>query len=107
MAPGHGHVEKYEQTEKVGRMALQQKKLMGRGLFDFRVRDDKIVFFKWRDVKCVRLATVQRTRKDCTREEFACPQAIYDYNVFMGGVDKADMLCGLYGVSRKSKKVVA
>ena len=22
----------------------------------------------------------------------------------MGGVDKADMLCGLYGVSRKSKK---
>ena len=24
--------------------------------------------------------------------------------MFMGGVDKADMLCGLYGVSRKSKK---
>ncbi|KAK3791503.1 hypothetical protein RRG08_055526 [Elysia crispata] len=65
---------------------LTDEKDLNRGDFDFRS------------------TVVNRTQKDGTRAEIQCPQAIFDYNVFMGGVDKADMLCGLYGVSRKSKK---
>ena len=92
---------------------LTDEKDLNRGDFDFRVSNDDITFFKWMDVKCVHVASnfhstkstvVNRTQKDGTRAEIQCPQAIFDYNVFMGGVDKADMLCGLYGVSRKSKK---
>ncbi|KAK3758964.1 hypothetical protein RRG08_005590 [Elysia crispata] len=36
--------------------------------------------------------------------EVSCPMAIKDYNCNMGGVDKADMLCSLYGMDRKSRK---
>ena len=31
------------------------------------------------------------------------PQAVNDYNIRMGGVDKADLLCSLNGASGKSK----
>lgn len=92
---------------------LVEEKKLTRGDFDYRVSDDGLVFFKWMDSKCVHIASnyhstektsVLRTQKDGTRTEVACPHAISDYNKFMGGVDKADQLCGLYGVSRKSKK---
>ncbi|KAK3691254.1 hypothetical protein RRG08_031518 [Elysia crispata] len=91
---------------------LTDDKDLNRGDFDFRVSNDDITFFKWMDVKCVHVASnhstkstvVNRTQKDGTRAEIQCPQAIFDYNVFMGGVDKADMLCGLYGVSRKKDR---
>ena len=38
---------------------------------------------------------VLRTMKDGSRKAFACPKAVKDYNIYMGGVDKADffVLC--------------
>ncbi|GFO06574.1 PiggyBac transposable element-derived protein [Plakobranchus ocellatus] len=65
------------------------------------------------DVKCVHLVSnfhsteptvVKRKLREGNRADFPCPKAIQEYNQNMGGVDKADMLCSLYGVSRKSKK---
>ena len=49
---------------------------------------------------------VNRRNKDgsVTVLQVPCPEAIKDYNSYMRGVDKADMYCGLYGISRKSKK---
>ena len=71
------------------------------------------MFYKWKDNKVVTLlskfhgtesATVLRTKKDGRRINFNFPVAIKDYNTYMGGVDKADMLISSYGLSRKSKK---
>ena len=43
-------------------------------------------------------------QRDTSRLEFPCPAAVKDYNSYMGGVDKADILFSIYGVGRKSKK---
>jgi hypothetical protein len=50
------------------------------------------------------VSEILRTQKDGTKKTFPCPIAIKEYNSYMGGVDKADMLCGIYSVNRKSKK---
>lgn len=49
-------------------------------------------------------ATIKRTQKDETKKEFNCPIAAKGCDEQMGGVDKADMLCAVYGIGRKSKK---
>ena len=43
-----------------------------------------------------------RTQKDGTRKQFTCPKFVKEYNMYMGGVDKADFFCAIYGNSRKS-----
>ncbi len=84
-----------------------------RGECDHRVSKDGVTMFKWQDNKPVfvvssfhgtEISAVKRTQKDGTRQEFTCPMAIVDYNKHMGGVDKADMLCAVQGLSRTSKK---
>ncbi len=84
-----------------------------RGECDHRVLKDGVTMFKWQDNKSVfvvsnfhgtEISAVKRTQKDGTRQEFTCPMAIVDYSKHMGGVDKADMLCAVQGLSRKSKK---
>lgn len=92
---------------------LKSDKVLLRGDFDYRVSTGGLVFYKWKDSKSVTMlsnfhgtepATVLRTQKDGTRKDFNCPVSIKDYNIFMGGVDKADQLISSYGLSRKSKK---
>ena len=86
---------------------------MNRGDFDYRVSAQEIVYFKWMDNKPVHIISnfhdteqtlILRRQRDGSQLEFPCPTAVKDYNSYMGGVDKADMLCSIYGVGRKSKK---
>ena len=84
-----------------------------RGECDYRVSKEGLVLFKWDDNKAVyvlsnfhgtSISHVKRTQKDGSKLEFTCPLSIKEYNEYMGGVDKADMLCAVQGLSRKSKK---
>ena len=67
----------------------------------------------WQDTKTVSVlstnqsplqVTVSRRQKDGTHVDVPCPLAIKMYNVFIGGVDKHDQLCGYYSVRTKSRK---
>ena len=89
---------------------------MACGEYDYRVTKQGIVFYKWKDNKSVFLVSnfhgtepsaVSRTQKDGPKKQFLCPAAVKEYNENMGGVDKADMLCAVHGLDRKSKNVVA
>ena len=86
---------------------------MVRGEYDYRVTKQGIVFYKWKDNISVFLVSnfhgteasaVSRTQKDGSKKQFLCPAAVKEYNENMGGVDKADMLCAVHGLDRKSKK---
>ena len=94
-------------------VGLKEDKKMSRGEFDFRTSSDGILVVKWMDNKGVLVASnfhsseasvVKRTQKDGNEEEFVCPLAVKEYNMYMGGVDKADMLIAAYGLNRKAKK---
>ena len=91
---------------------LASEKLMKRGDFDFRSTPNGITAYKWMDSKAVHLisnyhgtetTTVQRREKNGSKKVVTCPQVVKDYNAYMGGVDKHDMLRQLYGINRKSK----
>ena len=49
-------------------------------------------------------AITNRKQKDGTVKEVACPVPIAFYNKYMGGVDHADQMIGLYNLDRKSCK---
>ena len=94
-------------------IVLKNDKEMERGDVDYRVSSDGLMVVKWMDNRSVLVASnfhatnimyVDRTEKEGSRKAVPCPIAIKDYNAFTGGVDKADMLAALYGLSRKSKK---
>ena len=83
------------------------------GDYHYRISKDGIAVYKWRDNRPVHIISnfhdiekshVNRRNKDGSVAEVLCPEAVKDYNIYMGGVDKANMYCGLYGTSRKSKK---
>ena len=48
--------------------------------------------------------TVKRQNKEGHVENVTCPFSIQLYNSYMGGVDRADQLCGYYRVRMKSHK---
>lgn len=92
---------------------VNDKDLGGRGEFDYEVSDQDIVYYKWKDNRCVHLLSnyhgtetvnVERKGKDGTKNEICAPTVVRDYNSHMGGVDKADMLRSLYDRDKKSKK---
>ena len=92
---------------------MKADKELDRGEFDYMVSKQGIVYFKWNDNSTVHAVSnfhgtdasvIQRTQKDGTKSQFPCPTAIKAYNAYMGGVDKADMLCGIYGLDRKAQK---
>jgi hypothetical protein len=94
-------------------VGIKNDKAFERGEFDSRVSSKYILYVKWNDNKPVHIVSnfhgtgvfeILRTQKDGTKKTFRCPIVIKEYNSYMGGVDKADMLCGIYGVNRKSKK---
>jgi len=50
------------------------------------------------------MGTVRRRQKDKILKTIPCPKMVYDYNQYMGFVDKADQLRTTYTLDRKSKK---
>ena len=92
---------------------IKADKKLTSGEHDQRVLRQGLCFFKLMDSKAVNIisnfhgtemATIQRTQKDGTKLTVNCPSTVRDYNKFMGGIDKADICCAIYGTSRKSMK---
>ena len=92
---------------------LKEDKCLTRGQYDYRSTPSGITVFKWKDSKAVHFisnyhgieeTSVQRKQKDGSKVTVPCPQVVKDYNSFMGGVDKHDMLRQLYGTDRKNVK---
>lgn len=86
---------------------------LNRGESEFLGNKYGTICARWQDTKEVLmlsnchadgLMTVKRRGKDGVRKEIACPEAIGFYNNFMGGVDLADQMSGLYDMDRKSGK---
>lgn len=51
-----------------------------------------------------KVTTVKRTNRKGKKEEVPCPEAISDYNKYMGGVDRMDQMHSAYNVARKSRR---
>lgn len=89
-------------------------KNMERGDSEYRTSYNGVRWIKWKDNKVVyflsnfhdlnETGSVRRRQKDGTLKEISCPKMVYDYNQFMGFVDKADQLRSTYALDRKSKK---
>jgi hypothetical protein len=81
-------------------------------------RKDNIVFISWKDKKEVKLISSVHSASDvsvCNRQirehgkswekvQIPQPQAIKDYNTYMGGVDLSDQLISYYTVRQKTLK---
>lgn len=85
-------------------LPIDMEKDLDRGECDHHVTKDGLAVFKWQDNKPIfvlsnlhgtDISSVKRTQKDGSKLPFPCPTAIVDYNKFMVGVDKADMLCAV------------
>ena len=92
---------------------MKGDKELNLGDFDNRISNQDIAVYKWMDNKAVNVISnfhraeceeISRTQKDGSKKRFSCPKAINDYNQYMGGVDKADFYCAIYGINRKNKK---
>ena len=92
---------------------LKRDKTLKRGDSDSRVSAHSIVVHNWMDNKSVHVISnyhgteigeIKRTQKDGSRKIFSCPKALISYNNNMGGVDKADFYCAIYGINRKNVK---
>ena len=90
---------------------MNDEKELNRGDFDYRILNQDIAVYKWIDNKAVNVISnfhgterdeISRTQKDGSKKWFSCPKAINDYNQYMGGVDKADFYCAIYGKNRKN-----
>ena len=79
------------------------------------VQKGKIVACTWQDNKAVTVmftncppastGTVLQCQRDSSRKQLPCPQAIINYNLFMGGVDKGDQSRCYYTLKTKSRKL--
>ncbi|GFO40867.1 PiggyBac transposable element-derived protein 4 [Plakobranchus ocellatus] len=92
---------------------MKTTKQLQRGDYDYKVSDDGLLLFNWIDNEPETVASnyhgtaptsVKRTQKDGIREQVTCFEAVRDFNMHMGAMDMADMLCGSYGLSRKRTK---
>lgn len=92
----------------------KKDKDMSAGDSEYRTSYKGISWLKWNDKKPVHflsnahdpsiISQTNRRQKDGTLKEVNCPQMAKDYNLYMGCVDKADMLKSYYEINRKSKK---
>lgn len=92
------------------------KELTFRGDFDWAVDANlETIAVKWKDTAAVTLISSfvgtepvgEIERWDATQRErvkIPCPQIVFEYNKYMGGVDLSDMLNTLYRVEHKSKR---
>lgn len=110
-------------TVRLGRRGMPQnvisRKPVGlakdRGAF-VSAQQNQLLALAWRDRKVVYLLSTihtnsvtevsRRIRENnrFTRKIFPCPQGVSDYTTNMGGVDRADQLCGYYLTDRKGHK---
>ena len=90
-----------------------KKGLPSRGDLVFR-QNGNITVTVWQDKKpivvissqhnpCV-TATVKRKKNTVERIDVVCPQAVVDYNTYMGGVDIGDQYRHYFQVRMKSRK---
>jgi hypothetical protein len=100
-------------VHRKGLPSLKGDKELKKGEFDFSHTSTGLGVYKWKDTKCVLLAsnyhgsevtTVKRTDRTGRKTDVPCPAIIKCYNDNMGGVDKADQLRTLYAVNRKANK---
>ena len=79
------------------------------------VQKEKIAACTWQDNNAVTVmftncrpastgTVLQHQRDDGSRKQLPCPQAIINYNLFMGGVDKGDQSKGYYMLKTKTRK---
>ena len=94
-------------------LSLKSDMELKRGKFDYRITEQLISFFKWKDNRCVHMlsnfhgnetCTLRRREKDGNEKDVSAPKILKDYNEFMGGVDKADMFRAIYDRNKRSKK---
>ena len=92
---------------------IKGDKELNRVDFDYRISNQDIAAYKWMDNKAVIVICnfhgnerdeISRTQKDGSKKRFNCPKAINEYNQYMGGVDKTDFYCAIYGINCKNKK---
>ncbi|KAL1426107.1 hypothetical protein MTO96_018580 [Rhipicephalus appendiculatus] len=97
---------------------LSEKELRkeGRGAMDTKTTEEgDVVLVRWLDNSVVNIASTQvgcgsvgvaSRWIDASKErnEILCPDAIIEYNKFMGGVDKLDFVMALYHVKAKTRK---
>ncbi|XP_049816570.1 piggyBac transposable element-derived protein 3-like [Schistocerca nitens] len=93
---------------------LEEEKELERGEFDYKISNDSIIIYRWKDNRAVNListchspsdvSTVTRKMKDGTITNITCPIVLKDYNSSMNYVDNFDRLESDYAIDRKSKK---
>ena len=66
--------------------------------------DNKEVTVMYTNCQPTSTGTVPRRQKDGSRRQIPCPEAIINYNHFMGGVDRRDQCRGYYSCRTKSRK---
>ncbi|KAL1440946.1 hypothetical protein MTO96_008992 [Rhipicephalus appendiculatus] len=88
----------------------------GRGAMDRKTTEEgDVVLVRWLDNGVVNIASTQvgcgtvgvaSRWSDASKERIAipCPEAILQYNKFMGGVDKLDFVMALYPMKAKTRK---
>lgn len=84
---------------------------MKHGEIDWKMSDEGISMYKWKDKRSVHLlsnfhnptvvTSVHRKQKDGEIIDVTCPQALVDYNTNMFYVDKFDQLKSCYEIDRK------
>ncbi|XP_033126654.1 piggyBac transposable element-derived protein 4-like [Anneissia japonica] len=89
---------------------------MPRGESHLSKHKDGFCSYAWKDRKLIYFlssahsgdlpltAVIRTIDQKGNRGEVPCPQACYDYNMYMGGVDRADQLRSYYCVDRKSRR---
>ena len=67
-------------------------------------QDTKPVSVISTNAQSVPLSSVYRKQQNGTKKEYSCPEAVLQYNKFMGGVDMNDQLREYYSVRTKTRK---
>ena len=85
-----------------------------KGEFDSYGSTTGIAVWKWKDNRCIYLASnfhdplettaVNRKDKQGNVSQVPCPSVLKEYNSFMNSVDKFDQYKSVYEINRKSKK---
>lgn len=97
-----------------GIVAEYNKKPRGSGIY---MRDKAVVYTVWKDTKCVTVGSNQhaghaddtvlcnwKEKGERKKKDVPIPIPIYNYNKFMGGVDRSDQMIKYYEVLRQTKK---
>nr|CAH7736512.1 unnamed protein product [Callosobruchus chinensis] len=94
-------------------LPIMPNKLKNKGDYEFWCSNSGLLTAKWKDTKEVlamsnchqpNVVEITRKQKDGRKVNIACPELIFFYNQYMGGVDLSDQMVGMYEVDRKSQK---